>query len=66
MKETRMKAETKCGTCGKAYNPSNLPLSMALMNARLDVDKCKDCHKDDSLRQRPFDGLKAMMEASNG
>ncbi len=56
-----MTAEIRCSTCGKPYNPSNLPLSMALMNARLDVDKCKDCHKDDSLRHRPFEELKEMM-----
>ena len=62
-----MKAEmATCSTCGKPYNPSELPLDMALMNARNDRDKCKACHKDDNLKHRPFEGLKAMMEAGSG
>lgn len=57
-----MAQQVRCKTCGKPYNPSTLSIDMALMNARDDRDKCKGCHKDDSLRHRPFEGLKAMME----
>lgn len=58
------KERTTCNTCGKPYNPSNLPLDMALINARDDRDKCEGCHKDDNLKHRPFEGLKEMMNGS--